>query len=170
MQTVTNNVPQPISMFNSIMGFIPIGDRDQFNNLVSLLPDFFVDSLSTTMSPNNSSEPTKARIMSNTECESQSEPSLNLEVDSFFVSCHDPRSELERIMEQPVKSLDDTCSKVLKYEDCTDCHFSELDRDICDSVLESIKQDETGRYIVPLIWEKSNAHLLPNNLLLCKKI
>ena len=66
--------------------------------------------------------------------------------------------------------MDETCAKILNYENCDETEMSDVDKNICKTVLSTITRDTDGRLVVPLMWHDESSQLLSKNLSLCKQI
>ena len=171
-------------MMLSKVGVMPLGDSANFlSNLKHLTPistGIGVNScVVSTCTHSDSSEVANPAAHADSEVHSVGggvstdggDALQEFSVVSLVVACDQRHEQMnEKISECGASSLDETCSKILEYDDVKDSDISNIDRKACEEVLENISRDDNGRYTVPLIWEKSNSHFLSQNLDLSKKI
>ena len=68
------------------------------------------------------------------------------------------------------QSVDKQCSELLGKEPTDNCETVELNTKLLNYLFQNIKRSETGRIIMPLLWNSKVKNLLPRNFELAKSV
>ena len=164
----------PSCMLNSQFGVMPVGNSSKLCENINNLPynpnlDEKVQTNSLVIETNPSvgeSEESDTNAGGNNTINCKSA----IEISSLFVACDSSFRDLnDDILTIGSSHLNDKCAKVLNYEDLNESDVSDVDQNQIKKFFENVKK-EGDRMTVPILWEESNAHMLAQNLGLCKKI
>ena len=185
-------------MYSTELGVMPIGNSESFSNNLKHLPNLTANeqqanSITTEIPP---ARPRAAGDSSSRRVvESPADPPdrlvdpageppatppdrlvdpgqcTNISINNIFLSCDDNLNAItEEIQDIKPKILDEKCSNILNYDGYgCDHEFSVVDQNACETFFKQIEIKD-NRLAVPLLWEKSNSHLLGKNLNLSAKI
>ena len=76
----------------------------------------------------------------------------------------------ERIKSASKSKLDEMLDHCINLYDESVEEYSELDKSLFKYVLDNVERDESGRIVVPALWDKQAEHLLSDNFNLAHKI